>query len=424
MLKTVILKQKKEKEFLLSLPYIERCKLREVKKKWLDSDLIKVVTGPRRAGKSVFSLMLLRNRPFAYLNFDDEMLLAEGRLNTDDIMQELHATYGEVKVLFFDEIHNIPNWELFLSRLHREGYNIIATGSNASLLSRELATALTGRHIPIEIFPFNFQEFLLAKKIDISENDLKLPEYRGQVQHLLHQYLVSGGYPEIVTKMYEPKPYLEVLFDSLIFKDIVKRHHIRYAEQIDNLGSYLINNIATQYSTRKIVSLLGLKSGVTVEKYLSYLSEAYLLFFLQCLSVKAVQRLKTPKKVYAVDNGLIKAKAIQHSPDTGRLMENLVFTEFCKRSYTPNHTLFYYKTRNNREIDFAIKKAFKVSELLQVSYDTSNLKTEQRELKSMVEAAEELDVQDLTVLTWEQEKTVVKKGATITFKPLLEWLLY
>ena len=179
MLKSTVLKQKPEKERLLSLPYIERTKKKEANK-WLDSDLIKVVLGPRRAGKSVFSLMLLKERPFAYFNFDDESLPGEEKFDLDELMSELRQAYGNTKYILFDEIQNLPKWELFVSRLHREGYNLVLTGSNAKLLSKELATALTGRHIPIQILPFDFNEILRAKGYKFSPDKLLVPEEKAK----------------------------------------------------------------------------------------------------------------------------------------------------------------------------------------------------------------------------------------------------
>lgn len=159
MLKTTVLKQRQEKERLLSLPYIERTKEKEAEK-WLNSDLIKVVLGSRRAGKSVFSLMLLKDRQFTYFNFDDESLPGEKKLNLDKLMSELRQAYGDTKYILFDEIQNLSKWELFVNRLHRGGYNLVLACFNARLLSKELATALTGRHIPIQILPFDFSEIL------------------------------------------------------------------------------------------------------------------------------------------------------------------------------------------------------------------------------------------------------------------------
>jgi predicted AAA+ superfamily ATPase len=271
---------------------VERTQEKEAKK-WLTSDLIKVILGPRRAGKSVFSLMLLKDQSFSYFNFDDESLPSGETLHLDEFITELKLAYGDTKYILFDEIQNLPKWELFVSRLHRQGYNLVLTGSNARLLSKELATALTGRHIPIQIFPFDFSEILHARQYAVSKDKLLVPEEKAKFLGILDQYMTSGGYPEVVIKDLDPRGYLDVLFDSLLFKDVVKRHRVHYSDQIDNLGSYLINNVSSQYTIRKLANVLGFRSGVTLEKYLGYLTEAYLLFSLNRYSAKAGIRSRT-----------------------------------------------------------------------------------------------------------------------------------
>ncbi|PIR87820.1 MAG: ATPase [Candidatus Harrisonbacteria bacterium CG10_big_fil_rev_8_21_14_0_10_45_28] len=422
MLKDIVSNQKLQKERLLTLSYIGRAK-EPFAKKWLDLNLIKIILGPRRAGKSVFSLMLLKDRPFMYFNFDDEVLSSAGGIATDELMKELHAAYGQVKTVLFDEIQNLAGWELFVNRLHREGYNLVLTGSNAHLLSKELATHLTGRHVPIEILPFDFSEFLRAKKFQIDAEYSALPQQRGELLNLMENYLVNGGFPEVAVSNVDPKDYLEVLFDALVFKDVVKRHRVKFSTQVANLGGHLINNFATLYTIRKILEILNLKSASTIEKYIKYLEEAYLIFSLLRYSPKSIQRIKSPRKVYAVDNGFITAKAIQHSSDKGKLMENLVFTELVKRGVKPNRDLFYYKTRNDREIDFVVKNGIDVTELIQVCYESINSDVEQREVKALIEAGGELKVKKLTVLTWDEKRAVEKDGMTIHFRPLWEWLL-
>lgn len=422
MLKKIVSDQKLQKEQLLTLQYIERDQ-EPFAKKWLDSTLIKVVLGPRRAGKSVFSLVLLKDRPFMYFNFDDEVLSSNGGISTDELMKELHAAYGPTKTILFDEIQNLPNWELFANRLHRAGYNLVLTGSNAQLLSKELATHLTGRHIPIEILPFNFNEFLRAKKIVTNHEYSSLPQYRGELLNFMENYLMKGGFPEVVVSSVDPKDYLGVLFDSLLFKDVVKRHKIRFSTVIANLATHLINNFSNLYTVRKLLGILNLKSASTTEKYITYLEEAYLIFSLLRYSPKSVERIRSPRKVYVVDNGFVLAKAVQHSPDKGKLMENLVFIELVKRGNKPNRELFYYKTRNDREIDFLLMKGHVVTELVQVCFALINPEVEQREIKALVEASGELNVKKLTVLTWDEKREVEKDGLTIYFRPLHEWLL-
>ena len=420
-LKEIVSNQKLQKEQLLTLSYIDRTKM-PFGKKWLDSTLIKVVLGPRRAGKSVYSLVLLKDRPFMYFNFDDEVLASTGGIETNELMKELHAAYGPVKTILFDEIQNLPNWELFANRLHREGYNLVLTGSNAQLLSKELATHLTGRHMPIEILPFDFNEFLRAKKFEISAEYGSLPQNRGELLNLMGNYLINGGFPEVAVNNVDPKDYLEVLFDSLLFKDVVKRHRVKFSTQIGNLATHLVNNFANLYTIRKLLEALNLKSTSTTEKYIKYLEEAYLVFSLLRYSPKSIQRIKSPRKVYAVDNGFITAKTIQHSPDKGKLMENLVFTELVKRGAKVNRELFYYKTRNDREVDFALKNGMEVTELIQVCYESISPDVEQRETKALFEASDELKVKKLTVFTWDEKREVKKDGLTIQFIPLWEWL--
>jgi hypothetical protein len=421
MLKSTVSKQKEDRDMLLSFPYIQRTKEKDAQK-WISSTLIKVILGPRRAGKSVFALMLLKGQNFAYFNFDDESL-SEGKIDLDELLSELKQVYGDTKYILFDEIQNLPNWELFVNRLHRGGYNLVLTGSNASLLSKELATHLTGRHIPIEILPFDFKEILNVKQYEFSADKLLLPDEKAKFLGYLTQYMTNGGYPEVVTKDLQSRGYLDVLFDAVLFKDVVKRHKVRFSEQIDSLGSYLINNVSNQYSARKLANVLGFKSDVTVAKYLGYLTEAYVLFSLDRYSTKTGTRLQSPKKTYVVDNGLITAKAVQHSPDTGKLMENLVFIELVKRGNQPNRELFYYKTRNDKEIDFVLKDGYKVTELLQACYDINNPETEQREVNALIEAGKELDVKKLIILTWNEKREIQKDGVTVFVVPLYEWLL-
>lgn len=418
LLKTVISRQSKEKDSLLEIPYIERTKAVEAQKS-VSSSLIKVVLGPRRAGKSVFLLMLLKGRQFAYFNFDDPVLVGQ-KLDSHIFIDLLHQVYGDTKYILFDEIQNLPNWELFANSLHRQGYNLFLTGSNANLLSMELATHLTGRHIPIEIFPFDFREFLRAKNYNPNVND---HQFNGEILKLLEQFMMFGGFPEVVVKNQHPRGYLDILFDALLFKDVVKRHKIRFSEQIDHLSLYLINNVSNRYSFRKLANILNFKSSVTLERYLSYLMEAYVVFSLSSFSAKVGQRIKSPKKIYVVDNGFISAKAVQQSPNKGNLMENLVFTELVKKGYEPNRELFYYNTRNNREVDFILKEGTNVSELIQVCYDFSAPEAKQREVRALSEAGEELRVEKLTILTWDEEGEIKYRKAKIRLIPLWKQLL-
>lgn len=420
MLREILIRQRKELEILLDKPFIERNATKDAKK-FVTNDLIKVVLGPRRAGKSIFSAHLFRDQKPAYVNFDDENLIKVK--NYDEIIKELHALYGNKKCLLFDEIQNLPDWELFINRLHRQGYNIMLTGSNAKLLSKELATSLTGRHVPIEILPFNFLEFLVAKKTFFKKDELIISETKGQLLNLLQQYMSSGGFPELVVKELEPKGYLDTLLASQIFTDIVKRHNLRLSQKIYDLEIFLLNNFASEFSYRKLSNQLGFSSVATLEKFLGYLQEAYLIYVLERYSHKTGERLNFPKKAYLVDNGYISAKAVQYSANSGKLMENLVFSELLKRGHKLNRDLFYYKTKNNKEVDFILRSGSKIKSLIQVVYNIEKMGVKEREMNALIVAGIELKCKDLLVLTWDYEENVIFKEKKIKFIPIWKWLL-
>jgi len=420
MIKDIVYQHKLEKENLISKKYIFREKL-NFAKKFIDSDLIKIITGPRRAGKSVASFLLLKEKKFAYLNFDDENLLKVE--NYDEIIKAIFEVYPESKYLFFDEIQNLKNWEIFVNKLHRRGYNLIITGSNAKLLSKELATSLTGRYIPIEIFPFSFSEFLDAKGWEIEKEKVNVPEIQGKILNYLDEYMRNGGFPEVVVKNLEARTYLETLSNSILFKDVVKRYNLRFSQKIYDLNNYLNSNFSLEFSFSKLKNILDFRSTVTLQNYLSYLEESFLVFILNRFSFKVKEQIKTPKKVYIVDNGFCSYMSPGFSMDYGKLMENLVFVEIMRRGYKLNKDVFFYKTRNNKEVDFILKKGINIEKLIQVCYKIEDLKTKERETKALIEASQDLDCDDLLVITWDVEDEKISQGKKIKFIPIWKWLL-
>ncbi|MBU4338919.1 ATP-binding protein [Patescibacteria group bacterium] len=420
MLKEIIFQHKKEKDKLLAKTYVFREQF-EFGKKQIENDLIKIIIGPRRAGKSIFSMILLKGKEFAYLNFDDENILKI--TDGDEIIKGIFEVYGEQKIILFDEIQNFKNWELFANKLHRRGYNLILTGSNARLLNKELATVLTGRHIPIEILPFSFKEFLAAKNFTPPNGDIFLPETKGILLNYLGDYLINGGFPEAAVKNIDVKLYLDTFFDSVLLKDAIKRYKVRFPQKIYDLSLYLMNNYSQEASLNKLKNILNFNSVNTLEKYLNYLEETYLIFILNRYSYKMKERIKAPKKIYIVDNGLIKAKTSGFSPDSGKLMENLVFMELLKKGYAPNKSIFYYKTRNQKEVDFILKEGLDIKTLIQVSYQTLSSDAKKRETKALIEAGEELKCDDLLIITWDEETEEKVNGKIIKFMPLWKWLM-
>jgi len=377
--------------------------------------------GPRRAGKSVFAFLLLKDKNFAYLNFDDENLLKIE--NNDEIIKAIFEVYSKPDFILFDEIQNLKNWELFVSKLRRRGFNLILTGSNSKLLSKEFGTALTGRHIPIRIFPFSFKEFLIAKNFKLDKKYMETPDVRGKILNYLNEYLKNGGFPEIVTKNISPKIYLETLFDSILFKDIVKRHSVKLTQKLYDLSSYLISTFSSEFSFTDLRKNLDFNSTNTVERYIEYLKEPYLISVLNKFNFKIKEQIKAKKKCYIVDNGFVYAKSFQFSQNTGKLIENLVFNEILRKGYKPNQGVFYYKTRNDKEIDFVLRRATTIKTLIQVCYKIDELKTYKRETNALIEANEELNCGNLLIITWDHEKEEYIKGKKIKFIPLWKWLL-
>ncbi len=420
MIKNVIYQHKLEKENLISKNYVFRDKL-VIAQKFVDSDLIKIITGPRRAGKSVAAFLLLKGKEFAYLNFDDENLLKVK--DYDEIIKAIFEVYPDNKYIFFDEIQNLNNWEIFVNKLHRRGHNLVLTGSNAKLLSKELGTALTGRYIPIEIFPFSFKEFLSTQGFEISQEQVNIPENRGRLLNYLEKYLIDGGFPDVVVKKLEAGIYLETLSNSILFKDVVKRYKVKYSQKIYDLNNYLRSNFSSEYSFSKLKNILEFRSTVTLQNYLSYLEEAFLIFILNRFSFKMKEQIKTPKKIYLVDNGFCLQISSRFSQDFGKLMENSVFVEILRRGFKPNNDFFFYKTGSGKEVDFLLKKGIGVEQLIQVCYRIDELKTKEREIKALIEASRELDCSNLLVITWDHEAEEIIKGMKIKFIPLWQWLL-
>ncbi len=419
--KNVVIQNRYDADKVLERDLISRENLSDGEKN-LKHKLVKVITGPRRTGKSTFALLLLRNKKFCYLNFDDEKLMK--CKDTDEITEAIFEVYGgKLEYLVFDEIQNLKDWEIYVNKLQRKGYNLIITGSNAKLLSRELGTALTGRYIPIEMLPFNYREFLTAHQFDYSATDINIPERRGELMNYLNSYLSGGGYPEIILQDVDSRSYLSTLFDSVMLKDVVKRYNIRYSQSLYDLAIYLLTNFGLEYSFNSLRKSIGFNSTNTVQNYIKYLEETYLFFSLERFSFSKKNLIRAPRKIYIADNGFIPAVASLHSTNIGRLLENAVFIELLRKKYKPNLELYYHKTGNGKEIDFVLKKSNKVVALIQVCYDISDLATNERECRALFEAAGELKCDNLILLANNETTTIKYKTRTIRIISILDFFL-
>ena len=404
-MKTTILNQRAERDELLSRPYQQRHTKYDADE-LLQNPLIKLITGPRRVGKSVFALLMLQGKNFAYLNFDDNQLLE--KWEEDLAMSALDDVYPNYDFMLLDEIQNLPDWDLWVSKLYRRGKNLIITGSNAKMLSSEMATVLTGRYLQIEMLPFSLEETMSWKNISTDR-----AEQAAQAIMLADDYMRNGGYPETIPSRSITKSYLSTLFDSILLKDVAQRHKVRNTTDLYNLATYLLSNFCNPISANELAGELGLSSVATTKKFCDYLNEPYLFFYLPRFNNKLKLMNKAPKKVYVVDNGFVQSTAFNLSENLGRLLENQVFVELLRRGYIPGQTLFYYRTRNDKEVDFVTRKGAKVEQLIQVCYDMTSEKTRKRELDALAEAAEELHCDNLLIITNSQEEKIEWKRTAI-----------
>ena len=411
-MKTIVLNQRKERDELLSRPYLTR-RSNHDEDMLLNSHLIKLITGPRRVGKSTQALLMLRDKNFAYLNFDSQQLLDAWDANL--VMRMLDDVYPGYDYLLLDEVQNLEGWDMWVSELYRIGKNLVITGSNAKMLSSEMATVLTGKYLQVEMLPFSLEEFFDWNKLEL--HNLK-PEQDAECKVLTDDYMRNGGYPEVVASRQLVRSYLDTLFDSIVWKDVAKRHNVRNITDLNHLAMYLVSNFCNPLSANELSEELGFSSVNTTKKFMDYLHEPYLFYYMSRYNNKLKLMKKAPRKVYVVDNGFVAAKAFSLSENLGRLLENQVFIELIRQGYDTEKTMFYYRSRNDKEVDFVLRKETRVERLVQVCYDLSSPKTEKREVDSIVECAGELKCSNLTIVTKEDERTIEKEGYTINVLPI------
>ena len=422
-IKNIIVEQKEELvDFFKREKMIEReVELKQLQK-FLAHPNVLVITGPRRAGKSILAITLFAGKNYGYLNFDDERLAG---FNSDDFNSVLEAFYdlngSDVEYLIFDEIQNISNWELFINRLRRTK-KIIITGSNANLLSGELATHLTGRHLETILYPFSFREYLVARKIEIKKEDIYSTKKISKIKNQLQNYLDDGGFPETLLFGHA---MVNKIYDDVITKDILLHYGVRNKKALRELANYIVSNFGKDLNYRKLGNVFAIKNVHTVKNYVEYLRKSFLIFVLEKFSYKLKQQYITSKKVYGIDTGLVNSVAFQFSENFGRLMENAVLIDLMRRkNYFKLFTdVYYWSDFTNREVDFVIKKGAKIIQLIQVCQDLTNIETKEREIRALLLASKELRCNNLLIITANEEKVEKIEGKKISYIPLWKWLL-
>jgi len=409
---------------------------RNVKIPWLENK-IDTVIGMRRSGKTwflfqVISDLLAQGYPvesILYLNFEDErllpMLVSDLHLITDNYYRRYPLMRDHKCFFFFDEIHNINGWEKYVRRLFdSENVHICLSGSSAKMLSHEIATSLRGRSISTEIFPFSFSEYLRFHQISSDIKTHPGKKRRTILENKLQNYLLEGGFPEVqnLKKEYRIRILQEYL-NVVILKDLVERHQISNTTPLRYLSRHLFNSTSCLFSINKFFNSLK-SQGIACSKnalhsFLAYFSDVYLFFPVSIFTNSERQRMVNPKKIYAVDTGMIQACSRNIYPDWGLLLENFVFTELRRSGVQIN----YYKTKKGHEVDFITTDIYGNLKLYQVSIDLRDTETRKREIRSIVESMKELDLKESFIITLNQEEHIQEESGEIYVLPAWYWAL-
>jgi len=408
-------------EELVALRKMELCPRAEEKLVDLDSNLAQVIIGIRRSGKSTLCFNVLKslNKKFAYVNFDDERFseLQTSDLNT--ILEGLYKIYGDFNYLFLDEIQNIEGWHLFVNRLLRQRMHVIVTGSNAKLLSGELATHLTGRNDQIELYPFSFAEWCLCKKVDTLSKTTKAEALR---RAAFDDYLKQGGFPELIHKNNKTR-YVGNLVSNILKRDIEQRHKIMYTEAFEQLAHHLMNISPVTIVESELAETVGLKSSHTINNYIAFLKEAYLLIGVKKYSTKSRQRVRA-EKVYPIDVALMDGRPDAFAGENvGWRLETIVCIELLRRNRPIDRDVYYYKSAGGYEADFVVCRNNIVEEIYQVSYDISKEKTRKREIRGLLAAAKETKCDNLYLITDFHREDLTVEDKLIKIVPAHDWLI-
>lgn len=385
-----------------------------------ESPQAQVVIGVRRCGKSTlcYNALIRKGLKFAYVNFDDERFINLTATDLNDVLEVLYKINGDFKYLFIDEIQNIPEWYLFVNRLLRRQIHVIITGSNAKLLSGELATHLTGRHHTINLYPFSFSEYCEAKGIDTGPMSTMAAARRRAV---FDDYMRKGGFPELSWVRNE-RDYIDELVRNILQRDIEQRFKVKHVTSFEVMSQHLLNIAPAIVVDKKLKEAFGFGSQHTPKNYVGYLKQAYLLVGLHKYSPKSQQRL-TSEKVYPIDVALMNKRSDAFSGENlGWRLETIVYLELLRRYKSLGFDIYYFSERSG-ECDFVICDGRKAVVAIQVSYDISNAKTRKREISGLLLAARKTGCKNLLLLTDHSYEDIETENYMIAVRPVFEYLL-
>ena len=415
------------KEKFLSKTDLVRREIQQSSENFLKSKEVILITGIRRSGKSSLMKLLcddiinkfnVSKSNILYLNFDDERFIDFTVKDFDNLYEtflEIENPQGKT-YFFLDEIQNIKGWERWVNRLYEfEDIKFFITGSNATLLSSEISTALTGRNRQIITWPFSFSEFLALRNIFLSNKDLYLKEKRIILKKLFKEYLQYGGFPEVLKL--KDVGLLEQYFKDIIYRDLISRYSIRNIKELKELCLYLASNPATIYSYENLKNLIKAKNINTIKNYLEALENIFLFFKVSLFDYSIKRQIYNPGKFYIVDVGFSQILGFNFSKNICHIFENLVFLELKRR----NKEIYYWKSKKGREVDFVIKKGRKIEEAIQVCFSLSNEETKKREIEGLLEVKDELNPDRFVIITDDEEREEKINKLKVKIIPLWKW---
>lgn len=391
---------------------------RYIADEWLQTSEILIISGIRRCGKSVL-MQQIRDRLVEkdfFFNFDDERL-ANFKLDDFQKLQECFVElFGEQHTYYFDEIQNIEGWERFVRRLYNAGNKIVITGSNARMLSRELGTHLTGRYIQVEIYPFSFQEYLAMNEIPVNAKTLYTTTGRATMVKSFVKYMECGGFPKFLQD--GSVSYLTSLYESIIYRDILTRNGLTNEKEMLELMFYLASNATKRVTYSSLGKVVGIQHPDTIKNYLEYIQQTYLISQLFRYDPSVKKQMMSPKKIYFVDNAIIKRIGFNATENNGVFLENLVFIELKRRGWD----VYYYADK--KECDFIVRKGLHISDAYQVTLKMDSPQTREREIAGVREAMQAYSLSKGYILTFEGKEIInFDDGTIVEVVPVWEWIL-
>ncbi|EOZ97753.1 hypothetical protein A33Q_1726 [Indibacter alkaliphilus LW1] len=339
-----------------------------------------VIAGVRRCGKSSLLYLIkekleLAEQNYCYFNFDDERIISQTSI-LDQIYLAHLELYKTEPVFFFDEIQNVPNWEKFVNRIHEKGLKVYVTGSNANLLSSEIATSLTGRNKTITLFPFSFAEYLKCrgKSIDVKKVSSKA---KSMIQGEFQEYMKLGGFPLVVQE--EDLELVNQYFQDILYRDIIARYRISQVNELKQIALYLASNTGKLFSYSTLQNIAGVKSTSSVKSYLDYLEHSYLFFYLKKFDYSVKKQIMNSRKVYAIDPAVCNRLGFRFSENKGRILETIIFLQLLRMK----HEVFYHSGK--KECDFIVQEGLEITSAIQVAYELSDINVK-REVDGLLEA--------------------------------------